>query len=232
MKAARSTLVTIFCCVFSILSFAQKNEVSLSVGAMHSSDQTETLTGIVCILELTCSPLNTSTSNGVAFEGSYARQLFSFGGTSLDFELPLVGVPERDVKVANAGITLPGSLSTWTLFLTPSARIKLFQAGPISPFASVGGGWAHFGTSFNFSGITIGGVPVPGTAFSFSHGTNNGALQFGGGADFRTPLTLLAIRAEVRDFWAIGIAEPSSGVRVSPEHQHNIFAGGGVVLRF
>lgn len=231
MNVKRSALVIFFCCIFSIATFAQKNELSFSVGAIHSSDQKETLFGITCPLGITCSPASTSTDNGVAFEGNYARQLFRFGPASLDLEVPLVGAPGRDVTVNVLGTSIPGILSTSTFFLTPSARVK-FHGGPISPFLSLGGGWAHFGAKSNIFSIVFSGITIPGTGTSFSSTTNSGALQFGGGLDFKTPLPHLAFRAEVRDFWAIGIARPSSGVQVSPERQHNIFAGGGVVLRF
>lgn len=226
MNVKRFVPATFLCCVFSIFSFAQKNEFALSVGAVHSSDQTETVTfpGLA-----TFSPVNSSTSIGVGFEGNYARQVVSFGRASLDAEVPLVGIPGRDVKLSTQGISFPGAISTWTFYLTPSARLK-FHAGPIEPFVSVGGGWAHLGTSFSFATPALSGVPVGG--FSFSNSTNHGVLQFGGGADFKTPLPHLGARAEVRDFWGTGIAQPGSSVTVSPAHQHNIFAAGGVVLRF
>jgi hypothetical protein len=165
----------------------------------------------------------------VAFEGNYARQIVSIGVASLDAEVPLVGIPGRDVKLSVLGISVPGAISTWTFYLTPSARLK-FHAGPIEPFVSVGGGWAHLGTSFSFAtpvgpGVTVGN-------FSFSDSANHGVLQFGGGADFKTPLPHLGVRAEVRDFWGTGIAQPSSLVTVSPARQHNIFAAGGVVFKF
>lgn len=230
MNVKKSALVTFVCLILSILSFAQKNELSFSVGAIHSSDQTESLRGVTCIIGGFCGPINTSTSTGVAFAGSYARQLFNFHAGSLDLELPLMGAPGRDVKVSALGITLPGLLSTSTFFFTPSARIKLLPSAPISPFFCVGGGLAHTGTHFNISSIGILGVPVP--AISVSNSNNSGALQFGGGVDFKTPLPHLAIRGEVRDFWAVGFASPSSALQVSPARQHNIFAGGGVVFRF
>lgn len=229
MNVKRSALITFFCCIFSIFSFAQKNEFALSIGAIHSSDQTVTLVGIVCPAGLLCGPQTTSTSTGVAFEGNYARQLVSFGGASLGVEVPIVGIPGRDVNVTTFGVTASGAVSTWTFYLTPSARLK-FHAGPIEPFVSLGGGWAHFGTTFNFATPVTPGVPVDN--FSVSSSANRGVLQFGGGADFKTPLPHLAVRAEVRDFWGAGIAQPSNLVTVSPAHQHNIFAAGGVVFRF
>ena len=227
MNVKRSALVIFVCCISSLFSFAQKNELSFSVGAIHSSDQTENLAGVTCVIGGICQGIHTSTSTGVAFAGSYARRLFNFHAGSLDLELPLVGAPGRDVNVSAGGFTFPGLLSSSTFFFTPSARIKLLPSAPISPFFSVGGGWAHTGTSFNGASITaIIGAPVPGV--SFQNSSNSAALQFGGGVDFKTPLPHLAVRAD----WAIGFASPSSGLQVSPARQHNIFGGGGVVFRF
>jgi len=59
-----------------------------------------------------------------------------------------------------------------------------------------------------------------------------GAFQFGGGLDFKTPLPHIGLRAEVRDFWARGINESGGIAQVSPERQHNLFAGGGIVIKF
>lgn len=223
MNVSKSAVIIVFCFIFSTVMQAQKNEVNLSVGAIHSSDQTEMLTSPG--LGPTFAPVGTSTNTGVALEGNYARDLFGFGGASLGFELPLVGVPGRDVKLSATGIIFTGSISTWSLFFTPAARLK-FHAGPIEPFVSVGGGWAHFNTSAGFA------VPVGAPPFSFSTSSDHGALQFGGGMDFKTPLPHVAVRAEVRDFWATGTIQPGSFLHVSPERQHNIFGAGGVVFRF
>lgn len=230
MNLKRTAIVIFFCCVCLIHSFAQKNELSFNLGALHTSDQTETIMlEIPCPMVINCTQISSSTSTGVAFEGAYARQLFTFGAGSLDVELPLVGVPGRDVSTSLI-TPVPVSASVSSLFFTPSARIKLFRSSPISPFASFGGGLAHIAFQTSIPSITVGPITVPGT--TVSHSTNNGTLQFGGGVDFKTPLPHLSVRAEVRDFWSLGTAKSSSLVQVSPEHQHNIFAGGGLVLGF
>ena len=77
-----------------------------------------------------------------------------------------------------------------------------------------GGGWAHY--SLNTAGTT----------------ENKGALQFGGGLDFKTGLPVLGFRAEVRDFLT-GVPTFNSGFLTETGlHHHNILAGGGIVLRF
>lgn len=231
MNWKRAALLLLFSCVCVVEGSAQKNELSFSIGAIHSSDQREDLLlGITCPLGIAnCTQINTSTATGVAFQGAFARELFNFGAGSLDVELPVAGAPGRDVKISSF-LTLPAALSTSSLFFTPSGRIRLLRASPISPFVSLGGGLAHFGSQTTFSSIAIGPILVPGRTLSGN--ANHGALQFGGGLDFRTPLRHFLVRAEVRDFWAQGTTKSSSLVQISPERQHNVFAGGGVVLLF
>jgi hypothetical protein len=191
----------------SSLTMAQKNEVSLSAGALAKSDQ-QTFT---CqIGSPTCfGPFNTSTSTSVALEAGYVRQVFTFRIASVGAEFPLVGVPHQDITTTFNGFLTTATQSS--VFFTPSARIKFLPSGAISPFLSLGGGWAHYDATDSVT---------------------RGALQFGGGVDFNTPLPHLGIRAEVRDFWARGIVENSNFLRVTPERQHNVFGGAGIVIRF
>jgi hypothetical protein len=194
----------------STIALAQKNEISFSIGAMATSDQQQTLLGVgTCVVGFpNCAgPFNRSTDLGVSFAGGYTRELFNFHVASLGAEFPILGVPGRNVNATVLGVPLP-TISESSLFFTPSARIRFLPSSPISPFFSLGGGLAHHDAAGSTS--------------------NQGALQFGGGVDFKTPLPHLGIRAEVRDFWAAGA---SSGI-VTPEHQHNVFAGAGIVLRF
>ena len=205
--------VVVLLFAFSTLALAQKNEVSVSVGAVATSDQQTQFLGIICPFNFpTCAgPFHFNTSTGVAFEGNYARQIFNFHLASVGVEFPLLGVPSRDVNTSAAGFP-SGKFSLSSLFFTPSARIKILPSGAISPFFSLGGGLAHYEAAGS---------------------TNHGALQFGGGADFKTPLPHFAIRLEVRDFWARGLNDGSSGnPSVKPERLHNVFGGGGVVFKF
>lgn len=197
-------------CLLSTHLFAQKNEVSFSVGGLISTNQSLGNNISVCPVNLpNCNPpISISTDTGVAFEGTFARQMFKFGPASLDVEVPLLGAPGRDLHFGGSPTGTPVS----SLFFTPSARVRFFRSKAISPFASVGGGLAHFG---------------------FQGGDRNtGALQYGGGLDFKTPLPHVAFRAEARDFYAAGATQSTSLVPVSPLRQHNVFVGGGAVLRF
>ena len=79
-----------------------------------------------------------------------------------------------------------------SLYVTPGFKAQFLPSAFVSPWASIGGGWAHF-------------------AFPLDH-TNKAALQFGGGADFETPFPHLAFRVEVRDFLG---GQPSLALRAS-----------------
>lgn len=213
MVFRKAAFLFVFGFLPSTFVLAQQNEISFSVGAIHSSDQQTTIVGVTCPVSVpNCNQFNTSTNLGVALEGAYTRQLFTFGQSSLDLEVPLVGVPGRDVSTKISAVPVTISVSTSSLFFTPSARVKFLHSSPVSPFVSFGGGLAHNSVNGN--------------------STNSGALQFGGGLDFKTPFPHIAIRAEVRDFWARGLQQSSSFAQVSPERQHNVMGAGGVVFTF
>jgi len=71
----------------------------------------------------------------------------------------------------------------------------------------MGGGLAHFSNGSN------------------TNGTNTtGALQLAGGVDVRTPIEFIGLRGEVREFY--------TGTPNFSTTQHNVFVGGGIVLKF
>ena len=181
----------------SPFALAQKNEVSLSAGAIGTSDQQ----AFACFVNIpTCNgPFNTTFSTSLALEADYVRQVFNFRVASLGAEFPIVGVPRQDVSTTFDRFLVTAHQSSW--FFTPSARIKFLPSGPISPFLSLGGGLAHH---------------------EGAGSRTRGALQFGGGVDFKTPLPHFGIRAE----------ESSAFTRVTPERQHNLFGAAGLVFKF
>jgi hypothetical protein len=107
------------------------------------------------------------------------------------------------------------------IFLTPHVRVKFKPGAPISPWVSVGGGYARFLET------------QPGTPTIFKEGTNTGALQFGAGVDTDTLVRLLRIpigfRLEARDFYS---GAPSYNHGISADFQHNVVFTGGFLLRF
>ncbi len=90
----------------------------------------------------------------------------------------MAGIPSAQVDFS--GTPSSNALKLSSVFVTPSLRVKFAPGFPVSPFASIGGGWAHY----NLAGTSM----------------NKGALQFGGGVDIKTGIPLLGFRAEVRDF--------------------------------
>ncbi len=182
---------------------AQKNEISIGVGAAVSPDANGQVT---CGEAINCQlPPNgigpLSLGPGTAIEASYSRRFLDLKAAGIYVELPFV----RDSGRAGPNLT-----EISTLFFTPSLQFKFLPGQSISPFLSVGGGLAHIGTKFLGNS-----APSDTTA----------AAQFGGGLDFRLPVPHVAFRAQVSDFVTGSFGQFTSKV------QH-IYAGGGVVFRF
>lgn len=195
-------------------ALAQRADVALVAGGAFASDG-KVFNGIVCIT-VPCPDTSTvQTANHVFFAGTVGYRLANFRAGSLHVELPLAGVPSSSVTIA---FSSPLFEKFSSVFITPSLRVKLAPGAPISPFASVGGGWARYNSGAN-----------PHT---------KPALQVGGGLDIKTPLPYLAFRAEARDFitgqpdFGLVFATTTGAGSSVQERRHNLLAGGGVVLRF
>lgn len=114
----------------------------------------------------------------------------------------------------------PASLNSnpAAVFLVPAARFSFLPRSRVSPFTSAGVGFVHLARS-----------PFP--------STNAAAFQFGGGADVKTPIRFLKVRAEARDFLATdsGFANIATGfpaVSARGSSRNHLLVGGGAVLRF
>ena len=193
----------------SSFALAQKADVAVVVGGSFVSDTKETL--------LTPSPTlfdTVKTDHHLFVEGALGVRLLNAHVASLSLEVPVAGMSSQKITLASTPGTVADNLST--VFITPGLRLKVLPVSPISPWVSVGGGWARYSLD---SGAK----------------TNKGAIQYGGGLDFKTGLPLLGFRAEVRDFVT---GDPNFGVgsviagNTSGLHHHNILVGGGIVLRF
>ena len=194
----------------STAALAQMADASFTVGGSFVSDVKQTFVPAA-------GPSITSSiqsDHHIFLEGALSLRMFSAGVASLHVEVPAAGIPSQSVTLAG----LSGAVDHLSsVFVTPGLKLKLLPAAGVSPWASVGGGWAHYA------------LDSGGTA-------NKGALEYGGGLDFKTKLPALGFRAEVRDFVT---TDPTSlftgGPSFTPQsglHHHNILAGGGVVLRF
>jgi hypothetical protein len=194
----------------STAALAQAADASFTVGASFVSDVKQTFTPTVGP-----SLIDTiKTDHHIFLEGAVSVRMLNAHLASLSLEVPVAGIPSQNVGVGGLGSTVD-HLST--VFVTPGFRLKLAPIAPISPWVSVGGGWAHY-------------------SLESTHGTTNkAALQYGGGLDFKTGLPLLGFRAEVRDFVTTDPNSLFTGPSLTFQqglHHHNILAGGGIVLHF
>ena len=189
--------VLLFFLSFPVLSNAQSNDIGFLVGGVFSPDSSPKGSACAAVVGVTCSgTLQTPTS--VTYEGVIAHRLVNLHLASLDLELPIVGTPNRDVRGFFRG-------SYSSVFFTPGLRLKVSLPG-FSPFVSAGAGVAHFSTS------------------NLNAGNTTGALQVGGGVDLGTPIPLIGLRAEVREFY--------TGESKFSTNKQNLFVGGGIVLKF
>jgi hypothetical protein len=153
--------------------------------------------------------------NPASIAFNYGRLLKTFGIFGMYAELPVAIYPRMDLNTYVNQI--PKDIGA--LFVTPSVRVNIFATDSVTPWVSVGGGYARFRESpvRNFSG------PNPGAT-----GTNTGVVQFGGGLDVWV-WRRWGARFEVRDFYS-GL--PDYTVDTSVSRQHNYYVGGGVIHRF
>ena len=107
------------------------------------------------------------------------------------------------------------------IFLTPRVHVKFKPQAAISPWLSIGGGFARFLET------------EPGRPTVFKEGTNTGALQLGAGIDTRPLVRVLRIpigfRIEVRDFYT---GAPNYNGSIQSDFQHNVAFTGGFLIKF
>jgi hypothetical protein len=211
----QSSIGTMVCLFFAVivvlmapLLHAQSNELSATVGVAFSPDAKGILTcGELIICGIPPGTIgNISYGFGFSWQATYAHRLANFHAASLYLELPAVGSPSR---TGPGPFPAPSEFST--IFFTPSAQFKFLPGSWISPFASAGGGFGHFRTR--------------------SSSASTGAIQLGGGVDFRTPLRVLAVRTELRDF-ITGRPNMVAFNGFTSNHFQHMFAGAGVVVKF
>lgn len=215
-------LLSLLVSIFSTGALAQKADVAFVIGASFVSDSTATF-AVPCLLPpCPASPTFISTvqtGHQVFLEGTLGFQLLNAKVASLHLEVPVAGIPSQTLHLSTAPSAVFAHMSS--TYVTPGFRLKLLPGAPISPFVSLGGGWARYSLG--------------------SGATNKGALAYGGGLDFKTGIPFLGFRGEVRDFVTgdpnFGFANAITGgfkgsSNQSGLHRHNILAGGGIVLRF
>jgi hypothetical protein len=155
---------------------------------------------------------------GLSFEATYARRFWVTPIYSISAEVPFMFNPDIDVNGGAYGFAVvPGGMKAF--FLTPGGRVNLFPTTAVSPWVSLGGGFAHFSEN---STLIYGGKNPGQSKSSF-------AAQGGFGLDVRV-WRALSIRGEVRDYWS---GEPDFPLaNTGKTRQHNYFVGGGAFWRF
>jgi len=215
MLAKRLIFAALFLVLaFSTIALAQSADVSFVAAAPFVSDSNANV--LVICPGPTCplAPNKIVTSHEVFLEGTVAVRTLNLRLASLHLEVPFAGLPSQKLTLSSSPSTVIGHMSS--VFITPSFRLKVAPGAPIAPWISLGGGWARYSAD---AGPT----------------TNKGALQYGGGLDFRV-VSHLGLRFEVRDFvtgdpnfpTAILFNKPTQGGL----NRHNVLAGGGAVLSF
>jgi hypothetical protein len=214
MLAKRFLVVLSFAVVtFSSAALAQTADAAFVVGGSFNSDSTATFV-VAPTLISTVQP-----AHQVILEGAVALRLLNAEVASVSLEVPFAGIPSQTLHLSTAPSTVFAHMSS--IYITPGFRLKVAPAAPISPYVCLGGGIARY---------------------SLANGsTKKGAIQYGGGVDFKTGFPFLGFRGEVRDFLTgdpnFNLANPVPiGFKPTSNqkglHRHNILAGGGLVLRF
>lgn len=127
-----------------------------------------------------------SGSVGASGQINYAWQVLQ-RSVDLYVELPLVIAAESSGTVNGTAV----SASTGSnIFFTPGARLKFSPQSRVSFYGALGGGLASIGTNRSTVGSSIVAV---------NDRVTSGALDFGGGLDFRLT-RLLSLRVDGRDF--------------------------------
>jgi hypothetical protein len=210
--SGKQAVIAVLAVMMSILSGSaaaqdEKNELSGLIGRIFISDQ-----GIIGATNF--NPVVRS-GKGLTFEVNYARRLFSTPVFAVSGEVPAVFNLDEDLNSGDN--VVPKDYKQ--IFVTPSARLNLFPETAVSPWVSLGGGFAHFSEN----NTLLYGGPNPGSS------TTSGVLQGGFGLDVRV-LHQFAIRLDVRDFWSGSPNLPLADT--GKTRQHNYFVGGGVVWHF
>ena len=156
----------------AIAAAAQRNEVSLTVGAMRPGKVTlAPSTGIT----------DASAGTSFALEAGYSTRFLTVGLASLYFDFPLAVVPKTTLDTSNALSVRSYS----SLFFTPGVKLKALPLGKVSPYAVAGIGLARLNPGDSTAG-SLGSQIV-------------GAYSLGGGVDVKAA-PFVSLRGEVRDY--------------------------------
>ena len=199
-RIAVTIVAVLWLCGFSS---AQSNDIGFLAGGIFTSDKSPAIGVGTCTINNPFCGATVTTPTRISYEGVFAHRLINLHLASLHLELPIVGTPTRTLE--QGGFRQDYS----TIFFTPGLRLRA-SLPFFSPFAAVGGGFAHYSPSAS-------GTSNPGSS-------TVGAFQAGGGFDLSTPIPLIGFRAEAR-FFHNGTPNFNVG-------QNQVFAGAGLILKF
>ena len=185
--------------------FAQEHELALLVGRLKASDRS---------LD-SLAPVKAAFDGAVTYQINYANRMVNGELASLHWELAITGAPRTGVKSSN--VLLPRTYST--LIFTPGLKLKIFPGGGFSPYLVGGAGVGRFSQS---------GTNINGSPNTADRSNTTWVFNFGGGVDLNV-LGPISVRGEVRDFVT---GTPSFRTPFLNNRQHNIFVGGGIVVRW
>jgi hypothetical protein len=155
-------------------TWAQKQEVGLTLGGLLPSDHTSASTSFTL-------------GSGIALQADYEYRIWSANTFSLYIGAHFLASPQRTIDSRNPGLTHDIA----SLYVTPGIMVKFFPLRRVIPWASIGGGYGDY----EQSRTTLNGQPNPAP-----RQLGRGVLQFGGGVD--VPVwRFVALRGEVRDFY-------------------------------
>lgn len=178
-----------------------KQEIGLTLGGVFKTDRAGGASKL-------------SLGSGLALQANYGYRLLATDKVALYGEVHFLASPLRDVTSADRTLTRDVA----SAFVTPGVRVKFYGGKRVAPYATVGGGWALYENST----ATIDGRANPASRF-----VNRGAFTYGGGVDVKF-WKFVGLRGEVRDFYT---GSPAYNARTISGGQHNVVAGGGIVLR-
>ncbi len=184
----------------------RKNEIGLLLGGTVTPALTAAAGGEIQV------------GSGLTFQLTYARAIKQTHLVGLYFEVPALAIPLQNITASGGDI--PGNYDSF--FVTPALRVEFAPRATLSPWVSVGGGYALFDES----------AKRMDGSHNITRGTSGGALQFGGGIDIRTPIKVvlpIGLRLEARDFYT---QKPDYNVNTGGSFQHNVALSGGLVVHF
>jgi hypothetical protein len=191
----------------------EQNEIGFIIGVTATPTRTLAPSGI------TGGNADLTSKASLALGVDYDRRVLPTDWVALYGGVDFLSSP-FDVKLSNP----PADLSPQYkyIFLTAHVKAKFYPDSKLSPWLSVGGGYARFKEK-----------PPTASVDPFAQGTGSSTIELGAGFDTQ-PVTHLAdfpiaFRVEVRDFYS-GL--PDYGQSLVHSKQHNVVLGGGLVVRF